>query len=286
MCVAAPSNPGTDPLYKDPTAPPAYDEHDTTSQTAEQSTINTKDSKVQRLIQTLDLEYEIAADLLETEGTDIVVIADDSGSMQSTSHMPGRPEIRTRWHELQYTLRRLLEMLLTVDDRGGFELVFLNSNQGRPVSIRSAEDLEACWQFAKPGGATPLLTRLRENLGHGTGNERYLMVMTDGCPSDGSFDGLRKLVASKKPGTYANFLMCTDDEGVVERYEDSIDAVPFVDVHDDYVSEKAQVERCGRRLGYNQYLAKCVLGAKFPKYDSLDDAYRPGDPAACTCSIM
>merc|ERR1711998_159380 len=73
MCVAAPSNPGTDPLYKDPTAPPAYDEHDTTSQTAEQSTINTKDSKVQRLIQTLDLEYEIAADLLETEGTDIVV---------------------------------------------------------------------------------------------------------------------------------------------------------------------------------------------------------------------
>merc|ERR1712146_152517 len=92
-------------------------------------------------------------------------------------------------------------------------------------------------------------TRLRENLGHGSGNERYLMVMTDGCPSDGSFDGLRKLLASKKPGVYANFLMCTDDEGVVERYEDSIDAVPFVDVHDDYITRKLRWSAVGAGWG-------------------------------------
>merc|ERR550514_235585 len=54
----------------------------------------------QRLIDALDIEYEIASDLAGLRGAELVIIADDSGSMGSRSTMRGVPEVKTRWHEL------------------------------------------------------------------------------------------------------------------------------------------------------------------------------------------
>merc|ERR1711977_7438 len=265
-------------MFAKPTAPPVYSEHEipvgTPISYAQPFEAPSKHLRVQALVEQFDLDYEMAADLLDTAGTEVVVIADDSGSMRTRSHMPGVPQVQTRWQELQYTLRRLLEILLAVDDEGGFELCFLNSNNSTPISIRSEADLEQCWTFASPGGATPLESRLQQYCSTKQSQDRILMVMTDGCPSDASFSSLRDVVASKGHNVYANFMMCTDDEEVVDRYEGAIDAIPGVDVHDDYQSEQEQARKCGNKLGYTRYLAKCALGAKFPKYDCLDDAVK------------
>merc|ERR1711998_644613 len=259
-------------LYAKPTAPPVYSEEEIPVGTPISHVVQPKHSRVQALVEHFDLEYEMAVDLLDTAGTEVVVIADDSGSMRSRSHMPGVPQVQTRWQELQYTLRRLLEVLLAVDDDGGFELCFLNSNSGMPVSIRNEADLEQCWAFASPGGATPLVSRLQQYCSQATAKQgRILMVMTDGCPSDGSFATLRQAVGAKGETVYVNFMMCTDDDDIVNKYEGAIDAIPGVDVHDDYQSEQEQARKCGNKLGYTRYLAKCVLGAKFLKYDCLDD---------------
>lgn len=40
---------------------------------------------------------------------------------------------------------------------------------------------------------------------------------------------------------------------------------------DDFRAEKAEVEAKGRTLTYSEYLAKAILGAKFAKYDEMDD---------------
>jgi len=242
---------------------------------------------IQRLTDAYDLDYETACDFCSMMSeTEMVVIADDSGSMGNRSTMQGQPTVKTRWHELQFALRKLLDILTFLDKDGGFELQFLNSNSRRPLSIRSSEDLEQCWSFAKPGGGTPLLSTLQPYLENKRGTERVVMVLTDGCPSDGTFERLRGLLAGKDNGVYVNFVMCTDDDEVVDRYEDSIDAVPCVDVHDDYQSEQAQVVKCGGTLNFNKYLAKCVMGAKFPKYDMLDDKKLGTTGAECACSIM
>merc|ERR1711998_319240 len=156
---------------------------------------------------------------------------------------------------------------------GGLELRFLNSNSGEPLLIRSEEDLDSCWSFARPGGRTPLVAATQAVSGASQrASEKFVIVLTDGVPSDGSFEELRRAVAAKAEGVYFNFMMCTDDEETVERYEGAIDDVPGVDIHDDYESERVQVEQCGNRLSYNKYLAKCVLGARYAKYDNLDDA--------------
>ncbi len=55
-----------------------------------------------------------------------------------------------------------------------------------------------------------------------------------------------------------------------------------VDVHDDYISEKAQCEKHGKKLNQNQYIGKCILGPKFPKYDSMDEKDKV---AGCACVL-
>jgi len=247
---------------------------------------------LEEIAQHFDIEEEIAEDLRCCR-CKITVIADDSGSMKSSSYVEGMPHITTRWQELQHTLARLLDMLLFLDPDGGFELYFLNSTQpggkaGEPIWISSSAELQACWGWARPAGRTPLIKLVEKAAEARCSGERIMMVMTDGSPTDGSFNDLKKTCERKPAGVYMNFLMCTDDDDIVERYESSIDAVPYVDVHDDYMSERKQVAQCGGRMNYNYYLAKCVLGAKLAKYDNMDDGFhgKHGLNPSCACSIM
>lgn len=253
--------------------------------------------KIEAVMDHFDLELELATDLVTVASVaSITVVADDSGSMSTPSVMPGVPLVKNRWQELQETLRRLLELLLFLGNDGGFELAFLNSK--RPgdkgpatVWITSAKDLEAVWKWASPKGRTPLIHAVEQYTQHYGSNERIMMVMTDGSPTDGSFKDLRSTLRKKRTGVYVNFVMCTDDDDVVNAYESSIDDVKHVDVHDDYQSEKNQVEQCGGRLSYNSYLSKCILGARLAKYDNMDDGYMNATKvktASCSplCSVM
>lgn len=109
-------------------------------------------------------------------------------------------------------------------------------------------------------------------------------------PSDCSFAELKSAIVDKKRSVYVTFLMCTDEDDVVETYNRYMDPVPNVDITDDYRSEKAEVERRGKRLGYFAWLAKAVLGGKMVKYDTLDEGGLAGMPgtiggAGC-CTIL
>ena len=65
----------------------------------------------------------MVSDLLSVSGADIVVIADDSGSMNAISDFKAHT---TRWDELKNTLTSLAKMLLVVDHADGFHVQFLN----------------------------------------------------------------------------------------------------------------------------------------------------------------
>ena len=72
----------------------------------------------------------------------------------------------------------------------------------------------------------------------------------------------------------------TQDD-VVVRYNTAIDPIKGCDVSDDYQSEKREVQRKGRsKFSKNEWLAKAVLGAKYEKYDSMDEG-----KGGC-CSVM
>ena len=140
-------------------------------------------------------------------------------------------------------------------------------------------------------GTTPLGARLAPLLdgswhpkGHGAETDLILIVMTDGSPSDVDFGGLTRLVAGKKANVYVTFMMCTEDDDVVGAYNRHLDRIPGVDITDDYVSEKREVEAHGKRLSYYKWMAKAVLGGKMPKYDHMDEKKGAGGGGCCVVS--
>ncbi|KAJ8602349.1 hypothetical protein CTAYLR_004234 [Chrysophaeum taylorii] len=242
--------------------------------------------RVRHMQQELDLTEDMIQDLLGIAGADIVVIADDSGSMACCSN-PTAMNVTTRWEELKSTLRQLVTMLLVVDHSDGFDLQFLNDPNW--YAINSLADVDNLFVHRFPRGGTPLYARCEPIL-NGTWHPKQdrdesdliLLVMTDGEPSDCSFEELKRAVARKRKNVYVTFLMCTDEDNVVAKYNRFMDRIPGVDVCDDYVSEKREVERRGRRLTYYKWLGKAVLGSKLPKYDKLDEA----TCGRCACVVQ
>ena len=239
--------------------------------------------RVEHMQNELDVPEQIVRDLLSVAGADIVVVADDSGSMGAVANYVTRS---TRWTELRDTLQKLAHMLLVVDHTDGFHIQFLNDPTWH--EIRSGSQVETLFYGRQPKGRTPLATRLRPLLsgawhpkGHGAETDLILLIMTDGEPSDCSFSELRQLVGQKSPKVFCTFMMCTEEDDVVEQYNKSLDRLPGVDITDDYVSEKKEVERLGNKLSYYKWMAKAVLGGKMPKYDHMDEKRAGGGGGCC-----
>jgi len=239
--------------------------------------------RVERMQNELDVPEQIVRDLLSVAGADIVVIADDSGSMGAVANYVTRS---TRWTELRDTLQKLAHMLLVVDHTDGFHIQFLNDPTWH--DIHSGSQVETLFYGRQPKGRTPLATRLRPLLsgqwhpkGHGAETDLILLIMTDGEPSDCSFSELRQLVGQKSPKVFCTFMMCTEEDDVVEQYNKSLDRLPGVDITDDYVSEKKEVEKLGNKLSYYKWMAKAVLGGKMPKYDHMDEKRAGGGGGCC-----
>ena len=191
--------------------------------------------------------------------------------------------------ELKATLKKLISMMLVIDNHG-FELKFLNDDNW--YKINSESDLEGVFKPKQfPRGMTPLKANLEKVLGgynHGDYPEgdTILLVLTDGEPSDTNFNNLKAMIERRNKSVYVSFIMCTEDDDVVTAYEGCIDPLKGVDIVDDYVSEKKVCERVGNKLSYNKYLAKCLLGSKLDKYGHLDSHNMGPKAEGGCCSIL
>ena len=239
--------------------------------------------RVEKMRAELDMPPEYVEDLLRLVGTDIVVVADDSGSMNSVSdNLAGGP--KTRWQELQQTLRLLATMLLVVEHTEGFWLKFLNDAEW--YKITSTAQLEEIFA-GKPRarGKTPLLGNLAPVIeGFGRDDrDTLLLILTDGEPSDCEFDELSHLIKSKPDDVFCSFAMCTDEADVVELYNKVVDPIFGCDITDDYAAECREAKRVGNALSPFQWLAKMLL-VKYDKYDALDERKLDGRRRAC-CAL-
>jgi len=250
----------------------------------------TRKERVADVAAQLNLSQEIVFDLLRWYGTEVVVVIDDSKSMVSISNFE---TVQTRWEEMQERLDALLQLLLVINEESKITLQFLNSRNPNKstdgvsdgvsankstegvsdgVSVSSAEELRACWKWAKPNGGTPLLEKCEPYLCEpDSENERLLLVLTDGEPTDCSMRGFENCIRKKSKSVFVNFVLCTNEPKVVRLYNQHMDKLDGVDVIDDFSSESAEVQKKGKIMTLNQYLAKTILGPKFKKYDMLDE---------------
>jgi len=230
-----------------------------------------------------------AVDLNVLRDYEIVVIADDSGSMSIRD--PGSR--MTRWEELKDTLNLIVEVG-SCFDASGIDIYFLN----RPKVTEVTSKTHAGFQKSlldPPRGGTPLTEKLHEVVEEcGGAKPVLLMILTDGVPNGGPglFTASIKNLVMKRSTPYTfrvQIMACTGDDDAV-GWINVLDAqFKEVDATDDYYTERREILRSGRMRNFTHgdWVMKAMLGAILDKYDEMNnEAGNCVGRCSNSCSIM
>mmetsp|Transcript_30019 Transcript_30019/g.45234 ORF Transcript_30019/g.45234 Transcript_30019/m.45234 type:complete len:317 (+) Transcript_30019:51-1001(+) len=239
------------------------------------------DGSMQRLQEILD-RFEVtiaqANELVLLEDYDIMIVADDSGSMTGAAapaHMRtlGTPS-KTRWDELKETIASIVDIAVCFQ-RDGVDINFLNRPTAAKVKGSMDPAFATCFRDP-PRGRTPLTETIRRISAENKSRERKLLlfIMTDGEPNSGPrpcIDAIRELTSSGK--VKVQVMVCTPEDQEVEWLNGLDVELASVDVTDDYFTEQAEVLKAGLapRFTRGDWVMKAMLGPICRKFDQWDE---------------
>jgi len=229
-----------------------------------------------------------ANELVVLQDYEIVVIADDSGSMRSAAapaHMRqiGQPS-PTRWDELKHTVSEMAE-LASCFDSSGIDIFFLNRSP--LLGVKGSADASFASAFAAlPTGSTPL-TETVQRVAERVAGERpvLLFVMTDGMPNGGKDPFIKVMRELTGPNSTAKvrvqIMACTSEESEISWLNELDAELTGVDVTDDYFSERQEVLNAGRVAKFTRgdWCMKAMLGPVSSKFDGWDERHAGGGGA-------
>jgi len=237
--------------------------------------------KLQAVLDRFEITIAEANDLVILQDYDIVIIADDSGSMRNAAQPPhmrtvGAP-VKTRWDELKETISSIVE-IASCFNPAGIDVHFLNREPLQKV--QQASDARFQQAFAsQPHGRTPL-TETLQRVASTVNTERgvLLFILTDGEPNGGKWAfsrTLRSLVSTLK--LRVQVMACTAEDDEIEWLNDLDCELKEVDVTDDYHAERSQVLRAGlaTRFTRGDWCMKAMLGPVSRKFDGWDERLHP-----------
>jgi hypothetical protein len=236
------------------------------------------DPRAQRLnqvIQQHEINQQFAARLHALGNCEIVVLCDDSGSMNA----PLQGSNQTRWDELKSVVNVVTD-ICAVMDANGVDVYFLNRE---PIlNVTNVQNIRHAFN-SPPNGMTPLVPAIRRILAakrsQAYEKKLLLLIATDGAPTNeyGQTDiGTLEAVLrnERTPQTYVTFLACTDDLEAVNYLNNWDKSMHNLDVVDDYRSERAEIQRVrgpSFPFSFGDYVVKALLGSIDPWFDALDE---------------
>ena len=234
-------------------------------------------NRIKSVVDKYDISDNFVKPLKNLSRFDIVALFDDSGSM-TTMIDSNNYHGKTRWDELKDSAQMVVD-IATCFDADGIDAYFLNHNTY--TQIHSFDQINSIFN-RRPTGTTNISAKLDEIYSNKSAilseKELLILVFTDGEPNNGdSFQNLRKTVQNltKSGRIYITFIMCTDEDHIVESYDKYFDKkIPNVDVLDDYKSEARQIMKVQGnkyRFTYGDYIVKVMLGSIDNKIDILDE---------------
>jgi hypothetical protein len=238
--------------------------------------------RFQQVCRELEINDYFASKIRQLENYEIVIIADDSGSMSSPIKPTGAFSApKTRWDELKQTIRYIAEIACLMDN-SGVDLYFLNRD---PIYNLKHPALVLNNVFTVlPMGFTPLgetfdrvIREKRDFLSNKEIKKDLLVIMiTDGQPTDnrGNVDirGLYTRLHNRDSRKIkVSIVACTDDNttmGYLNKWDHEINGL---DVVDDFNTEKEQViKQRGETFSFGDYVVKLMIGAIDPEIDRMD----------------
>ncbi|CAF1271520.1 unnamed protein product [Adineta ricciae] len=235
------------------------------------------DDRLQDVILRNEIRKDFAKRLHKLKNYEIILLCDDSGSMNTTVDGSNR----TRWDELRDFAKIILNVG-TIFDSSGVDIYFLNRE-----SILNVKDPDKVNEvFSKPPyGYTPLVPALRKIFQlpiTRLNNDKKVLVFvaTDGAPTndDGepNVDELKHLMNIERriDTTFVSFLICTDDPTCVGYLRDWDKMMTNVDVTDDYKTERENIEKLQEgnfTFTKGDYIVKALVGAIDKQIDDLNE---------------
>lgn len=188
----------------------------------------------------LEVGHAYAANL---DNLQIVLILDQSGSMEVGDEDPITGQQCTRWNNLIRASLYLADTMLR-HDKDGLVPVYFFSSQFVEVGVRTREELFAQLSRVRPGGGTNLLGVLKAAFAKHASREQntLFVVLTDGQPDAGQNRHIKNLISNTMPkldpsGNCLNvlFIRIGDDNGAI-KFLQELDDCPEIG---DWVDTKA-----------------------------------------------
>ena len=245
-------------------------------------------TKFKNIIMKYNINYDFAFRLRALEGFEIVMILDDSSSMstpnidRSQRDISPFSQLPTRWDELKQVVSIIVDLASTLDS-DGIDIHFLN----RSPLLHVNDSLQLNETFSRlPNGPTPLTRVLTEvlNIKRPYVHDRKLLILiaTDGLPTDDAGQNdihrLEKVLRNDRypsiENIYVSFIACTNDLQSVGYLNVFDKKIPYVDVLDDYQSERAEILAVqGKKFpfSYGDYVVKILMGSIDKWFDQLDE---------------
>lgn len=231
-----------------------------------------------------NMPVELALDLAALALYDIVIVADDSGSMAFE-------ENGERIEDLKMIAQKVSEVATMFDD-DGILVRFMNSDvQGN--SVRSPADVQSLLSQVQYSGLTPLATSLSSKVlapivfslaSSGQLAKPVLIItITDGEPTDNPKDMVvqvvrdaqHRLAAQYGPKAVAFEFCQVGKDQRAQAFLARLDTDPQVGGSIDCTSyfemESAEYQRRGINLSPQMWLVKMMCGAIDPSYDEGDE---------------
>lgn len=244
--------------------------------------------KFKHLVRQYNINYDFAFRLRALEGFEIVMIVDDSTSMRTPvidhdqENISPFDQLPTRWDELKELVSIVVDLAATLDS-DGVDVFFLNRQP--LLHITDASQLQETFS-QPPNGPTPISRVLRYVLDlkriHVHDRKLLILIATDGLPTDdhGRDDlaSLEKILRYERHPSidriFVTFIACTNDLQSVAYLNNFDKKIPFVDVSDDYHSERAEILAVqGKKFTftYGDYVAKLLIGSIDQWLDKVDE---------------
>jgi hypothetical protein len=224
----------------------------------------------------LEIPAGMLPDILKLSGRKIVIIVDDSGSMNGE----GSIKNKSRWDEAKERLIAYLSLLQYIPTQD-IQIDFLN----RDDFTLKANQNGARWTLASamkkinesfsddPNHGTPLFDNLRSAFSNAVNEKTTIVAINDGTPDDLNA-GAECVKTRKHPhNSPVHLVGCTNNPNDIKWF-DKVDAGPFVAALSPFNMEKEQVKKVqGTLLNYTPgiHLVASLIGAETPYLDNLDE---------------
>lgn len=242
-------------------------------------------SKIDNVSQMWRIPKEIAVDLARLALYDIVIYADDSGSMAFE-------ENGERIDDLKLIINRTAYIASLFDDNG-IQVRFMN-NRIEADGLKSEQEVNRVIQGVEFRGLTPLGTNLKakvlDPLVLGPASQGRLpkpvlvLAITDGSPAGENPQTIFEVIANTKhqlmrtkygPGACAFQFAQVGNDLKAREFLATLDKDPtvgkMVDCTSNFEVEQDEMAKLGVTLDPSTWLVKMLLGAIDPSYDTQDE---------------